>query len=358
MKHSIVFKQKDTYASFPLLKCINDDIYIGFFVSSIPDHCGIARWKILKYYELPDPNIELWAEEEIQNPACDWYWPAMSARERSDRFTIALPSKTYMIVGSFGFQSTKNKIIKSRFLYQSIFRGDPLNGDKWTLIDQKIHGIPHAKLILTFPRVLRTTRTTLIPTYAVFKGNKNKCFVLMSDNKNINWKLFNMFPDEINGNEMALIQTRSGILAHIRSDTHPYLMESWSDDGKTWTYPSYVTYYEKRPYNVVGGPPHLLRLKDNRILCTYGYRFEKMGIRAIVSENEGKTWTPPIILRDDGGFLSSLRMKSFKLHRKTHPGNDTGYPVSIQLNDESILTAYYITTEDRITHIATTKWKV
>jgi hypothetical protein len=36
--------------------------------------------------------------------------------------------------------------------------------------------------------------------------------------------------------------------------------------------------------------------------------------------------------------------------------SDVGYPQSVQLLDDSILTAYYITLEDGVSHAACTKW--
>jgi len=182
-----------------------------------------------------------------------------------------------------------------------------------------------------------------------------------------------MFPDSIDGNEMAFARGHDdAILAHIRSDNHPALMESWSDDqGLTWSYPteaqiSYIDadiekknqVYINEIRNVIGGPSHLLELTDGRLLCSFGYRFKKMGIRAMTSKDGGRTWGIPRILRDDGGYLSSLHKKARPWHRKINicPGNDIGYPVSIQLKDDSILTAYYVTPKDRVTQIAITKW--
>ncbi|HDY88980.1 MAG TPA: exo-alpha-sialidase [bacterium] len=233
-----------------------------------------------------------------------------------------------------------------------------------TSIINRNYIFPDVDIILTFPRPLHLESNldygnlTLIPAYALLSEYEfSRCFVWRSTDNGKTFQLFNMFPDGINGNEMAFVQTKNGILAHIRSDNHPYLLESWSDDfGQTWSYPAGVT-FQKSNKAVVGGPPHLLKLHDGRLLCTYGYRFEKMGIRGIISENDGFTWQEPIILRDDGGYLSSLYKKKF-LRKLPPPGNDIGYPVSIQLKDGAILTAYYITCEDKVTHIATTTWKV
>jgi len=65
--------------------------------------------------------------------------------------------------------------------------------------------------------------------------------------------------------------------------------------------------------------------------------------------SHGHCWTPDSMKR---------LLNKKKWFGKTYPQNDIGYPVSIQLKDESILTAYYITTEDKITSICTTKWKI
>ena len=64
-------------------------------------------------------------------------------------------------------------------------------------------------------------------------------------------------------------------------------------------------------------------LPDGRLCVTYGHRKKPFGIRARVSSNEGKTWTPEIILRDDGF------------------DGDLGYPRTLVRPDGRVLTAYY-----------------
>ena len=76
-----------------------------------------------------------------------------------------------------------------------------------------------------------------------------------------------------------------------------------------------------------------------------------MGIRAVLSEDGGQIWDidNTVILRDDGGYVGELRAGG-------SPTSDVGYPHSTQLSDGSILTVYYITPSDKITHIASTRW--
>ena len=116
------------------------------------------------------------------------------------------------------------------------------------------------------------------------------------------------------------------------------------DGGVTWTDPLST--------GVHGWPAHLLKLHDGRILCAYGRRMEPGGVRAALSEDGGQTWDldNEVVLRDDAGYASSLK-GGFSWRA------DVGYPVSVQLPDDNILTAYYITESDGITHTAVTRWK-
>ena len=109
-----------------------------------------------------------------------------------------------------------------------------------------------------------------------------------------------------------------------------------------------------------GYPCHLLRLADGRILCTYGYRFKPAGIRAVLSNDGGWSWDlkRERILRDDGGTPAQgwgpKQLEKFK--ERGVAGADLGYPFSAQLADGAILTVYYFTGTDGITHAAATKW--
>ena len=99
-------------------------------------------------------------------------------------------------------------------------------------------------------------------------------------------------------------------------------------------------------------PPHLLKLADDRILCTHGYRRPPMGVRAVVSQDGVDTWdvAGTVVLRDDSSGHSPLRGEGTGV-------GDVGYPVSIQLPDGAVLTAYYLTPADNVTHCAATRYR-
>ena len=88
-----------------------------------------------------------------------------------------------------------------------------------------------------------------------------------------------------------------------------------TDGGHSWTKP--------RSIGVWGLPSHLLRLRDNRLLMSYGYRRPPYGNQVRLSTNHGHDWSDPISLSTDG-----------------HSG-DLGYPSTVELNDGSLITIWY-----------------
>ena len=122
--------------------------------------------------------------------------------------------------------------------------------------------------------------------------------------------------------EPHVVQAADGkLVGMIRHHGQPGDQVLWqtesADGGKTWT--------ETRPTTIWGLPPHLIRLKDNRILLTYGHRRKPFGQLAVLSSDGGKTWDTDriIAIRDDA------------------PNGDLGYPASVQMDDATILTVYY-----------------
>jgi hypothetical protein len=109
-----------------------------------------------------------------------------------------------------------------------------------------------------------------------------------------------------------------------------------SDDrGKTWDAVSDAT----EPLEGHGNPASLVRLDDGRLVITYGHRAKPYGIRARISRDAGKSWSAPIVLRDDATNW------------------DLGYTRSFVRPDGKIFTAYYISTRAHYEqHIAGTIW--
>jgi len=95
---------------------------------------------------------------------------------------------------------------------------------------------------------------------------------------------------------------------------------SSDDGGRTWEFLSRV--------NDFGSPGSLVQMKDGRLVMVYGQRLMPSGISATVSEDEGKSWGPEIIIRSDGGSW------------------DLGYPNAWVTDDGKIGVIYYFNSKD------------
>lgn len=123
----------------------------------------------------------------------------------------------------------------------------------------------------------------------------------------------------------GLVLPNGRILCTVRIDrdwagdmwTHLYKSD---DGGRTWQFLSRVTDF--------GAPSAPLLMSDGRLVMIYGSRLPPAGIRAVVSEDEGQTWGPEIIVREDGGSW------------------DVGYPRAWEAAPGKIGAIYYFNTKD------------
>lgn len=86
------------------------------------------------------------------------------------------------------------------------------------------------------------------------------------------------------------------------------------DDAKTWTLRKKLTGRQQHP-------GHFTRLKNGRLLLSYGNRLVPKGIDVRFSDDEGMTWSKPLRVADFEG--------------------DGGYPSSFQRPDGQVVTAFY-----------------
>ena len=97
-------------------------------------------------------------------------------------------------------------------------------------------------------------------------------------------------------------------------------------------------------------------VRPGRLLCGVTYCWQPMGIRAVLSEDNGRTWDADhaIVLRDDSNGVCTL----WPNYQTLNGGVDVGYPCTVQFEDGTLFTCYWITVEDGITHVAATKWRI
>jgi hypothetical protein len=122
--------------------------------------------------------------------------------------------------------------------------------------------------------------------------------------------------------ELHAVEAANGhIIVHIRNhnprNNGETLQSESTDGGRTWSVP--------RSIGVWGLPSYLLRLRDGRLLMTYGYRRPPFGNQARISADHGQTWSEPVTLSDDAMSV------------------DVGYPSTAELGEGSLLTVWYET---------------
>lgn len=123
-----------------------------------------------------------------------------------------------------------------------------------------------------------------------------------------------------NYHELHAVEAEDGrIVVHIRNhnsnQNRETLQSESTDGGKSWSMPHSI--------GVWGLPSFLLRLRDGRLLMSYGYRRKPFGNLARISSDQGASWSEPLVISDDG------------------IGGDLGYPSTVELGDGSLLTVWY-----------------
>ena len=137
--------------------------------------------------------------------------------------------------------------------------------------------------------------------------------------------------------EPTMIQLRSGrLLCHMRNCRQTgHLWQVVSDDaGRTWSQPQMTPMW--------GYPAHVVQLSDGRVLSVYGHRRQPYGIRGCLSRDDGRSWDydDEVIIRDDlvsGGI---------------------GYPVSMVLDDDTVVTVYWDEDADGQTSIVASTYRL
>jgi hypothetical protein len=120
--------------------------------------------------------------------------------------------------------------------------------------------------------------------------------------------------------ELHAVEAADGTLIvqirnHNKANSGETLQTESSDGGRTWSVPHSI--------GVWGLPSHLLRLRDGRLLMTYGHRRAPFGNQARVSADNGRTWSGALLISaDNAGF-------------------DIGYPSTVELGDGTLLTIWY-----------------
>ncbi|QDT91818.1 sialidase family protein [Gimesia algae] len=154
---------------------------------------------------------------------------------------------------------------------------------------------------------------------------------LTSDDDGQTWSVVSVIGPAHNETDLFYLGDKRW-LAAARIDKMELIRSN--DNGVTWQPPQPVT-----GRNEING--HLARLKDGRLLLSYGIRVNgRRGVCAKLSSDEGQTWSEPIRISH------------------TADGGDCGYPSSVQKENGEIVTAWYSSDSPQHTgyHLGVTVW--
>jgi hypothetical protein len=202
-------------------------------------------------------------------------------------------------------------------------------GATWSALQDCLVDSPHGPIQLSDGRLLYAGKDLWRPGERVGvcdSSDDGRC-----------WRWLAQLPERPGDNhgdyhELHAVETTGGRLVlqirnHNRANGGETLQSESSDGGKTWSVPHAI--------GVWGFPSHLLRLKDGRLLMTYGHRRPPLGNQARLSEDGGRTWSEPMIISQDGSLVRDHWIWGDALIE------DFGYPSSAQLDDGSLLTIWY-----------------
>jgi len=164
---------------------------------------------------------------------------------------------------------------------------------------------------------------------------KTSNYLLISEDKGLTWDYSCpiAIDDSAYFNETSMYETPKGdLVAFLRTakmDGEACMARS-TDGGKSFEP------WQKMGFK--GHPFQALRLPDNRVLLTYGYRHKPYGIRARILNAECTDFltAPEIVLREDGG------------------STDIGYTWATRMDDNRVLVTYYYNLKGGTRHIAGT----
>ena len=352
VKDVVIYKDTLFFSSFPSVIKRPDGKIIVVFRRS-PDHRIFGE----TYSDHVDPNSNLvkvsstdgetWTKEAELVYAHPFGGSQDPCLLQLNDGTLLCTSYGWRYLTPKGISNLKKPFVRS--LNQFIFLGGYLirstdGGDKW---QDPIYP-PHVKGDINYSAL-----GIPVPAYnrgALYEGVDGRVFwavaatdsthrstthLIISTDKGLTWDYSSPIASDsvASFNETSVYETPKGdIIAFIRSanyDDQACIARS-TDGGKT--------FQKWKSMGFQGHPLQALRLPDNRVLLTYGYRHKPYGIRARILNAECTDYSiaPEIILREDGGT------------------EDLGYTWSTQLTQNRVLVTYYFNKKNGTRYIAGT----
>ncbi|MEO8026268.1 MAG: sialidase family protein [Bryobacteraceae bacterium] len=340
-RHLVVYKESGKFGGWPANEGIwawGNEVVVGFQqrVFERKEH-GHAIKVDVAPVELQGRTLdggETWSIEQPPNLA-------LPSGEEYEHFTVKDGPKVTQCPGGINFQHpdfafsgrmSRNPPEDSRFYY-SLDRCKTWNGP---------YRFPRLTGKGTAARTdyLVNGKHDLYFLLAVAKSNGEQGRVILAQTRDgaKTWSLVSYIGPEPKGEDYAIMPSTVRLDSRrlVSAIRHRGFIEVYRsvDNGKSWEYAG-----KPVPNTGKGNPGSLVRMRDGRLVLSYGYRAKPYGMRACVSEDDGKTWGRELILRQDGG------------------SSDIGYPCTVQRVDGKLLTVYYYNTDiNEERYIAATIW--
>ncbi len=158
----------------------------------------------------------------------------------------------------------------------------------------------------------------MVVYYSKAPGTDWESYVFRSKDGGKTWGNPSLIAKGYNETTLAVLPDGKLVAAMRSGDNAPHLGSTYSTDkGYTWSTPVAITDQREAPGD-------LIVLRGGKLLLTFGASHVPRGVRAYLSRDEGRTWSPRLILADD-----------------IPCGAEGGYPSSVQLPDGNVLTVYY-----------------
>lgn len=191
------------------------------------------------------------------------------------------------------------------------------NGRTWSAPIDTLVNSPHGPITLASGRLF----------YAGVRlwDEGRRVGVAVSDDDGQTWQWLSDIPtragdESKNYHELHAVEAAGGrLVVHIRNHNavnNREILQTHSDDGgESWVEPYTI--------GVWGLPSHLLKTSDGRLLMSYGHRRAPLGNQVRVSDDDGSTWSDPLIITGNA------------------TSGDLGYPSTVELEPGRFVTVWY-----------------
>lgn len=377
MQHQVIYRQAEQYASFPHLALDQNGDLLLVFREAGSETAAAALREEHSHQDL-DARIRFmrsadggrtWSESNIIQAGDPQTGitpsdPAITVL-RDGRYLVRYAQWRLMPISR---RAELDGLIHRHFvrrgqagqIYGDGFSISADQGRTWAAIDVKYK--THLSGFASREAVIQLSDDSLIlPVYAGYPSGAEQAWLLRSWDGGQTWEDASLIASDpnpaaqyrqgANYNETALaVLDATTLLALLRVDRNFHTedaAQSFMSEGGSGgleysvSYDVGLTWEKPRSTDIFGQPAHLLRLKDGRLLATYGHRRQPYGVRVALARfasQKGWMTKAQAILRDDAA------------------GWDVGYPASVQLPDGSIYSVYYLHEADGLRYISGTHW--